>query len=192
MCTVLAFHLGVSLCVVRTRLWERRGSLKAHHPWALSRLEQTFPQAQAENKRQNLKLQRLQAYTEGLVPLSPRIGQSSELRPGPSQPQPLVHKNPIHYPARPSSNTYHWLAALRLTHPGAHPSERSAYMPSPSQVERIVSRDGLSEKEARARIAAQMPTERKKALASLLIDNRSTEVALRQQVRARSWKGGGM
>ncbi len=40
------------------------------------------------------------------------------------------------------------------------------------QVERLMARDGLSEEQARARIAAQMPLEEKEARATYVIDNR--------------------
>ena len=46
------------------------------------------------------------------------------------------------------------------------------------QLSRLMERDGLSEAEARARIAAQWPLERKRTLADLVIDNRGGEGTL--------------
>lgn len=45
------------------------------------------------------------------------------------------------------------------------------YAPEPTQLDRLMARDGLTRSEARARIRAQMPIESKKALATHLIDN---------------------
>ena len=50
------------------------------------------------------------------------------------------------------------------------------------QRQRLMARDGLSESEAQARIAAQWPLERKRPLASLVIDNRGLPNALATQV----------
>lgn len=50
------------------------------------------------------------------------------------------------------------------------------------QLERLMARDNLSASAARARIAAQWPLARKRALASLILDNRSTPDALAPQV----------
>lgn len=50
------------------------------------------------------------------------------------------------------------------------------------QLERLMARDNLSASAARARIAAQWPLARKRALASLILDNRSTPDALAAQV----------
>ncbi len=50
------------------------------------------------------------------------------------------------------------------------------------QLQRLMARDGLSEAEARARMAAQWPLERKRALADRLIDNRGTADRLPAQV----------
>ncbi|MFM7734223.1 MAG: dephospho-CoA kinase [Cyanobium sp.] len=50
------------------------------------------------------------------------------------------------------------------------------------QLARLRERDGLSEAEARARIAAQWPLARKRALADRLIDNRNEPAALTAQV----------
>lgn len=51
------------------------------------------------------------------------------------------------------------------------------------QVQRVMSRDGLSEDAARARIASQMPTEEKKKYATWLIDNGGALEATRAQVK---------
>ena len=50
------------------------------------------------------------------------------------------------------------------------------------QLQRLMARDALSEAEARARMAAQWPLERKRALADRLIDNRGTADRLPAQV----------
>jgi dephospho-CoA kinase len=50
------------------------------------------------------------------------------------------------------------------------------------QLQRLMARDGLSEAEARARLSAQWPLQRKRPLADRIIDNRGTTVALRQQL----------
>lgn len=46
------------------------------------------------------------------------------------------------------------------------------------QLQRMMARNGLSEAEARARIAAQWPLERKRALADVVLDNRGSPQAL--------------
>jgi dephospho-CoA kinase len=51
------------------------------------------------------------------------------------------------------------------------------------QLQRLMARDGLSEAEARARIAAQWPLARKRELADRLIDNRGHAAALAAQVQ---------
>jgi dephospho-CoA kinase len=50
------------------------------------------------------------------------------------------------------------------------------------QLERLMARDNLSADAARARIAAQWPLARKRALASRILDNRSTPDALAAQI----------
>jgi dephospho-CoA kinase len=50
------------------------------------------------------------------------------------------------------------------------------------QLQRLMTRDGLSPAEAQARIDAQWPLQRKRPLADRIIDNRGTTVALRQQL----------
>jgi dephospho-CoA kinase len=50
------------------------------------------------------------------------------------------------------------------------------------QLARLIRRDGLSESEAKARIAAQMPLEKKVAVADFVIDNSGEPDALRERV----------
>jgi dephospho-CoA kinase len=52
------------------------------------------------------------------------------------------------------------------------------------QLQRLMARDCLSEAEARARIDAQWPLDRKRRLADQLIDNRGPAEALAAQVQA--------
>ena len=51
------------------------------------------------------------------------------------------------------------------------------------QVQRIIARDGLDEKAARARIAAQMPVSEKKKYATHIIDSTGTIEETREQVK---------
>jgi dephospho-CoA kinase len=53
-----------------------------------------------------------------------------------------------------------------------------------TQLQRLIGRDGLLEHEARARIAAQWPLDRKQALADRLIHNDGDPEALEQQLAA--------
>ena len=56
------------------------------------------------------------------------------------------------------------------------------------QLRRLMARDGLGEADARARLGAQWPLDRKRPLADVLIDNRSGPDALPAQVDGRlSW-----
>jgi dephospho-CoA kinase len=55
-------------------------------------------------------------------------------------------------------------------------------VPPGEQVKRVVSRDGLSEDAARARIESQLPQEKKVAVATLVLDNGGTLDALAAQV----------
>jgi len=57
------------------------------------------------------------------------------------------------------------------------------WVPQRVQVERTVARDGFSADEAERRIAAQMPIDEKKAMASFVIDNSGSLEATRAQVR---------
>ncbi|MCX5939713.1 MAG: dephospho-CoA kinase [Cyanobium sp. LacPavin_0818_WC50_MAG_67_9] len=50
------------------------------------------------------------------------------------------------------------------------------------QLQRLIARDGLSEEAARARMAAQWPLARKRALATVVIDNRGQPNALASQL----------
>ncbi|RMF85771.1 MAG: dephospho-CoA kinase, partial [Nitrospirae bacterium] len=56
------------------------------------------------------------------------------------------------------------------------------YAPPEVQIARLVARDGLSEEEARARLAAQLPIEAKRALADYVIDNGGDRAATAHQV----------
>jgi dephospho-CoA kinase len=56
------------------------------------------------------------------------------------------------------------------------------WVPAEVQLRRLVERDGMGEAEARARIAAQMPIDDKRALATWVIDNSGTPAQTRAQV----------
>jgi dephospho-CoA kinase len=60
------------------------------------------------------------------------------------------------------------------------------YAPEQLQVQRLRARSGLSEAQARARIAAQLPIEEKRKLAAQVIDNSGSPEATRAQVE-RVW-----
>jgi dephospho-CoA kinase len=53
-----------------------------------------------------------------------------------------------------------------------------------TQLRRLIERDGLSEEEARQRIAAQMPLDEKRARADVVIDNSGSRANTRRQVDA--------
>lgn len=55
------------------------------------------------------------------------------------------------------------------------------YVPEPIQLERLMARDALTQPEALARIRAQMPIEKKKSLATLVIDNSGSLERTRDQ-----------
>ena len=57
------------------------------------------------------------------------------------------------------------------------------YARQEQQLERVIARDGLSAEEARARIAAQMPIEEKRAMADVVIDNSGPWEDTAQRVR---------
>jgi dephospho-CoA kinase len=57
------------------------------------------------------------------------------------------------------------------------------YVPEPVQLERLTKGRGLGEDRARAMIAAQMPIDEKRSLASHVIDNSGSREATRRQVR---------
>jgi dephospho-CoA kinase len=56
------------------------------------------------------------------------------------------------------------------------------YVPLQTQLDRLMIRDGLSEADARLRIAAQMPLEEKRNRADVVIDNRGDRRRTREQV----------
>lgn len=58
------------------------------------------------------------------------------------------------------------------------------WVDSKTQLRRLVERDGLSEEEARQRIAAQMPLDEKRARADVVIDNSDSRENTRRQVEA--------
>jgi dephospho-CoA kinase len=55
------------------------------------------------------------------------------------------------------------------------------YTPEYIQLQRLMARDGLSVSDALARIRSQMPIEEKKALATIVIDNSSTQARTRER-----------
>jgi dephospho-CoA kinase len=55
---------------------------------------------------------------------------------------------------------------------------------APTQLERVMARDGLDEEAARARIASQLPLEQKVAVADYVIDNEGSLEQTRAQVQA--------
>jgi len=55
------------------------------------------------------------------------------------------------------------------------------YVPEQIQLERLMARDALTQPEALARIRAQMPIEKKKSLATLVIDNSGSLERTRDQ-----------
>jgi dephospho-CoA kinase len=61
----------------------------------------------------------------------------------------------------------------------------------PQQLKRLMHRDGLNEAEARARLAAQWPLARKRALADRVILNRGTPQQLQRAIEALSWESHG-
>ena len=58
------------------------------------------------------------------------------------------------------------------------------YVPESVQIQRLTARDGLTEPQARARVAAQMPIEQKRQLADVVIDNTGSLDKTRRQVQA--------
>jgi dephospho-CoA kinase len=56
------------------------------------------------------------------------------------------------------------------------------YVPESLQLQRLMTRDGLSEEEARRRIASQIPIEEKKRFADFLIDNSGNLAETERQV----------
>jgi len=58
------------------------------------------------------------------------------------------------------------------------------WVPAELQLHRLVERDGMAEAEARARLAAQMPIDEKRALATWVIDNSGSVEDTERQVAA--------
>jgi dephospho-CoA kinase len=58
------------------------------------------------------------------------------------------------------------------------------WVPAEMQARRLVERDGMREDDARARIAAQMPIDDKRALADWVVDNSGVPAATERQVDA--------
>lgn len=65
-----------------------------------------------------------------------------------------------------------------------YPEVLLVYAPAPVQMKRLAERDGLTEREARQRLDAQMPIETKKRKATWVIDNSGTLEETRRQVLA--------
>lgn len=59
------------------------------------------------------------------------------------------------------------------------------YVNQATQLQRLCARNHFSEKEAQTRIAAQMPLDKKVALADFILDNNSSQEALLAQVKQR-------
>jgi len=77
-------------------------------------------------------------------------------------------------------------AALLIEVGGSQAVDRLVvvYVDEATQQERLMARDGLSEAEARQRIASQMPLEEKARLAHYVVDNRGSLEETRRQVEA--------
>jgi dephospho-CoA kinase len=58
------------------------------------------------------------------------------------------------------------------------------WVPPAMQLQRLVERDGMSEDEARRRVAAQMPIDDKRAMAAWVIDNSGSVADTSRQVEA--------
>lgn len=65
------------------------------------------------------------------------------------------------------------------------------YVPRELQLQRLMERDGISEEDARKRLAAQMDIEEKKARADIVIDNSRDELRLEEQID-RWWRERGL
>lgn len=65
------------------------------------------------------------------------------------------------------------------------------YVPRDIQLERLMTRDGLTVEQAEGRLAAQIPIEEKRALADFVIDNSGTLEQTEREVEA-FWKGMGL
>lgn len=68
---------------------------------------------------------------------------------------------------------------------GAYPIERSVlvYAPKALQLQRLMRRDGLSAEQARRRIEAQMPIEKKRTLACYTIDNSGDQAQMQREFK---------
>lgn len=66
---------------------------------------------------------------------------------------------------------------------GAYPIERSVlvYAPEALQLQRLMRRDGLSVEQARRRIEAQMPIEKKRTMARYTIDNSGDQAQMQRE-----------
>lgn len=75
--------------------------------------------------------------------------------------------------------------ALRGAFPPRHPTSVPPSRPGsdpPTQLSRLMRRNGLSRAQAEARVAAQLPLDQKLKLASHVIDNSGDRESTRQQV----------
>ena len=61
------------------------------------------------------------------------------------------------------------------------------YIDGATQLQRLMARNNYSEDEAKARIQSQWPIDKKKGLAQVVIDNRGTLEATKDQVRT-AWQ----
>ena len=57
-----------------------------------------------------------------------------------------------------------------------------AYVPPEVQIQRLIARDQITDKEARSRLDAQLPIDKKKKLAGRTIDNTGSVEHTREQV----------
>lgn len=72
-----------------------------------------------------------------------------------------------------------------------YPEIMVVYVPESVQLQRLMERDGLDERQAMSRIRAQMPIEEKKRRADIVIDNSGSLRETEEQVD-RFWKGKGL
>ncbi|MCA9603572.1 MAG: dephospho-CoA kinase [Polyangiales bacterium] len=87
--------------------------------------------------------------------------------------------------AKPGTPYVMYEAALLVENglAGMFPALVVVTAPPELQLSRLIARDGFSEGEARARIAAQLPTEKKVAVATHVIENAGSIHELRERVR---------
>jgi len=57
------------------------------------------------------------------------------------------------------------------------------YLDEPTQLERLIVRDGISREDALRRLAAQMPMDEKKKYGTVVIDNRGTPEETERRVK---------